>query len=387
MPDEKDAMRAALSRAMVAPQTPRLSPYAFHWQVPQYALMSLLAVMLVGGGTVFASGNALPGDLLYPVKTQVTEQVLGAVQFSPASQVAWHAKLAERRATEAESLATEGRLTQESADLIASNVDSEVSAAATLIAETNSDTTHDASVPAAIGATLAAHSAILSAIGEGASTSPTGATAEDLAARISSQSRVLLAIGVPRRIHVTITAGTSTGATSIAAAPKGKGEPEAESVRVSLTMQASTSGSSTTPSSSPSQTVGVAATSSGKGIPSQAASSSGEVMLGAGDLADMRSQALSAIVKVKTTQGKSKGKDSRAASLQSQVDEVIAEAEAAVTHADSIAQSDDIEAFKSYRRALLLSVSLNTILHAETSLSGNAIPNLLPSLEVSGSAD
>ena len=47
-----------------------------------YAAFSVAVILGVGGGTVYASTNALPGDLLYPVKVNVAEEIKAAFQFS-----------------------------------------------------------------------------------------------------------------------------------------------------------------------------------------------------------------------------------------------------------------------------------------------------------------
>ena len=39
------------------------------------ALAGLLIVMLISGGTSFAAADALPGDLLYTIKTRVNEPI------------------------------------------------------------------------------------------------------------------------------------------------------------------------------------------------------------------------------------------------------------------------------------------------------------------------
>jgi len=70
----------------------------------------LIIAVLLGGGTSVAAEQAVPGDFLYTVKTEVNENVRGAFAFDAESKAKWKARLAERRLEEAERLAAEGRL-------------------------------------------------------------------------------------------------------------------------------------------------------------------------------------------------------------------------------------------------------------------------------------
>ncbi len=71
-------------------------------------IAAVLVVFLIGGGTVTASANSLPGDTLYPVKT-ATEKA--RVFFTPGdrARAGLHIKFAERRIKEVEALDQVGR--------------------------------------------------------------------------------------------------------------------------------------------------------------------------------------------------------------------------------------------------------------------------------------
>ncbi|MCK4471727.1 MAG: hypothetical protein KAW49_08060, partial [Anaerolineae bacterium] len=73
----------------------------------------LLAVVVgtaaLGGGIVWAAGDSLPGDLLYPVKL-ATEDVRLALASAPADQVDLALWLTEERAEEVQALVAAGRL-------------------------------------------------------------------------------------------------------------------------------------------------------------------------------------------------------------------------------------------------------------------------------------
>ena len=73
----------------------------------------LIIALLIGGGTSFAAEGALPGDVLYPIKVSVNEEVRSFVAISAEAQAKWDARRAERRLEEAEKLAAEGRLNAE----------------------------------------------------------------------------------------------------------------------------------------------------------------------------------------------------------------------------------------------------------------------------------
>ncbi len=82
------------------------------------AVASLLALSL-SGGVSYAAEGALPGDTLYPVKTDVNEKVRVWAAVSDESKAKLQAELAERRLSEAEQLAVQGRLDTETQTVLA----------------------------------------------------------------------------------------------------------------------------------------------------------------------------------------------------------------------------------------------------------------------------
>lgn len=84
----------------------------------QPMVIALIIALLVGGGTSFAAQGTLPGDILYPIKVSVNEEVRGWIAISDEAQAKWDARRAEKRLEEAEELAAQGRLdAQTSADI------------------------------------------------------------------------------------------------------------------------------------------------------------------------------------------------------------------------------------------------------------------------------
>jgi len=76
----------------------------------KYMLATLGVFVLLGAGVSFAAEGALPGDLLYPVKTAINESIRGAFAVSSESKVKWQAELVGRRLEEAVELEASGKL-------------------------------------------------------------------------------------------------------------------------------------------------------------------------------------------------------------------------------------------------------------------------------------
>lgn len=82
---------------------------------------ALLATFLIGAGSSvsFAAERSLPGDMLWPVKVSINENVRLAVAFSPEAKAEWEARRVLRRIEEAEemvrdvSFGTEARISIE----------------------------------------------------------------------------------------------------------------------------------------------------------------------------------------------------------------------------------------------------------------------------------
>lgn len=86
---------------------------------PMFA--SLIAAILIAfsGGTAIAAENTVPGDLLYPIKVKVNEEVRLALAVSPEAKAAWDAKRAERRLEEVEKLSEKNKLTTSTSQMLA----------------------------------------------------------------------------------------------------------------------------------------------------------------------------------------------------------------------------------------------------------------------------
>ncbi|MES2623576.1 MAG: DUF5667 domain-containing protein [Patescibacteria group bacterium] len=74
-----------------------------------YALAFAAVLVIIGGNISYAAEQALPGDLLYPVKIHVNEAVQDAINVTPKASVAWEEKKIERRLDEAKALVQKGK--------------------------------------------------------------------------------------------------------------------------------------------------------------------------------------------------------------------------------------------------------------------------------------
>lgn len=100
----------------------------------------LVLMLLIGGGTSFAAQVALPGDFLYPVKTEVNENVRSAFAIGADSEAELQTELIANRVAEAEELKAKGKLTAEvSAELMA-NIKKHTDITDKLLTEINPDT-------------------------------------------------------------------------------------------------------------------------------------------------------------------------------------------------------------------------------------------------------
>lgn len=123
----------------------------------------LIIALLLGGGTSFAAEGALPGDVLYPIKVSINEEVRSFVAFSDNSQAKWDARRAERRLEEAEKLAAEGRLNTETRVQIESRFENHAKAFQKSVEklESKQDTQSSLEISSNFEASLKAHEQVL----------------------------------------------------------------------------------------------------------------------------------------------------------------------------------------------------------------------------------
>lgn len=99
---------------------------------------ALIALMLmVGGGTSFAAQGAIPGDMLYPIKTEVNEPMMSVFAVGANAEVELQAKLVAKRVAEAEELKAKGEFSDEFATKISANIKEHTEKTDSLISQTD----------------------------------------------------------------------------------------------------------------------------------------------------------------------------------------------------------------------------------------------------------
>ncbi len=92
--------------------------------------IALVLVISAGTQAGFAAENAVPGDVLYPVKVAMAEPIAFTLAVSPERKAELSARYASRRVDEAASLSSEGKLDEKTADELATRFDTHVDALA-----------------------------------------------------------------------------------------------------------------------------------------------------------------------------------------------------------------------------------------------------------------
>lgn len=125
---EKSAIKTELltfverqSKAKAALASKPRTFFSFAKFLVRPAPIIIIVLLLVSTGTSFAASSALPGDLLYPVKIHINENVQSWLAFTPTAQAQVQARLAANRLKEAEVLAAEGKLDAETSQMLQDN--------------------------------------------------------------------------------------------------------------------------------------------------------------------------------------------------------------------------------------------------------------------------
>lgn len=175
--DRKEAMRSRLMIVMHAQKAVReaektrqhIRRSLFGSYFKLMPITSIIAlVVLVGGGTSFAAEGTLPGDLLYPVKVTVNEEVRAALSLSAESKADWEAERAVRRLEEATQLAVSGNVNADVQADLESRFEAHVEKAEAHIqtVEDDGDLETASDLAAKFEASLEAHGEILNTIQE-----------------------------------------------------------------------------------------------------------------------------------------------------------------------------------------------------------------------------
>lgn len=136
-------------------------------------IAGFIIVVILGSGVSFAAENSLPGDLLYLVKVNINEEVLGSLTFGVKAKTEYEADLATKRLEEAEQLTVSGKMDEETQDSIETNFEKHSKKVSDGIAQVQSETgvTDAAEISSKFETTLSAHEQILRKLGDEASPS------------------------------------------------------------------------------------------------------------------------------------------------------------------------------------------------------------------------
>jgi hypothetical protein len=113
--EERERMRRTLHAYMEmkplrAPASPVPLTFGWFFSMRPIAAVLVLGLFISSAGISYAAEGALPGDLLYGIKTHVNEPVAGALAISASAKTAWAMSVAGERIKEAATLAAQGRL-------------------------------------------------------------------------------------------------------------------------------------------------------------------------------------------------------------------------------------------------------------------------------------
>lgn len=72
---------------------------------PMPIMAGVAVFVLLGAGVSFGAEGAVPGDILYPIKVSVNEELVGVLKLTPAAKAQWEAARIERRLEEVNKLA------------------------------------------------------------------------------------------------------------------------------------------------------------------------------------------------------------------------------------------------------------------------------------------
>ena len=100
--------------------------------------IAIFLILFISVGTSFAAQGALPGDFLYPIKTEVNENVRTAFAFGADAEANLQADLLEERLEEAQTLHTEGKLTANTAVMVSNNIQAQAKVASVAAAKSES---------------------------------------------------------------------------------------------------------------------------------------------------------------------------------------------------------------------------------------------------------
>ena len=233
-------------------ESPVLISYSWIAFVHRPLAAALVLVLVFGSSVSYAAENALPGDVLYSVKTYLNEPARLALATNAEAKAEVQIELAERRIEEATILAAEGRLDDDTQENLAVAFESHVSAATTNIAETEeSDDSPASELATRFENRLAAHESIFAEVEIETESSENAVHSSRLTDAIRATSMVLAEARSSRNaLAVNVEIATDSASSRMAASPDAATSDEPSTMAMSfkaapsaevMTMQAETS--------------------------------------------------------------------------------------------------------------------------------------------------
>jgi hypothetical protein len=106
--EEKAHVRSVLLEHIAHDQLHTSGFFTFISSLRYYTVPATLGILLVlGAGVLALAETAVPGDVTYTLKVDVTEPLRDALAISQEDQLLWDISKAERRQEEIEALATQ----------------------------------------------------------------------------------------------------------------------------------------------------------------------------------------------------------------------------------------------------------------------------------------
>lgn len=116
---EKQKVRSLLEKRMEKPFYMNIQSLF----VTRYVVVPILIVVLMGGGVLGVSANSLPGDLLYPMKVDVYEPIVGFTNFNTQEKVKYQENLTKRRLAELVELGSQEKLDEDKEERVLALMD------------------------------------------------------------------------------------------------------------------------------------------------------------------------------------------------------------------------------------------------------------------------
>lgn len=128
---EKAEIRDSLTHFMASHPLPRVthktwfsrialipSPYTgISMKMTKVLVFSFICIIGIGSGLTFASANAIPGQLLYPIKINIKEEIEGSLKTEPEEKLVWKEQKVTRRIAEIKTLKAQKQVTKREATI------------------------------------------------------------------------------------------------------------------------------------------------------------------------------------------------------------------------------------------------------------------------------